>query len=232
MGNILLSSKLFFVFQFKLDSKFQRSLQSHFSPLKVPFAQSKLGFFMSTTTSGLMLRHTRFVTRRTALRHASSTAEASQAASNTAAKSKEAASNATSKASDGLSRVTSSAGSAASGVAGGVSNAARKVTGRAGRLISLVQCESICCYGPGQAFSGQLSLGELLSPEDMSPNPLTILRISSPFLASRSRWLCRRNILGQGADLLLAIYPPTVYYSKVGFELAKLVFKGRQMSPP
>jgi len=26
--------------------------------------------------------------------------------------------------------------------------------------------------------------------------------------------------------------PPTVYYAKVGLELSKLVFKGRQMSPP
>ena len=26
--------------------------------------------------------------------------------------------------------------------------------------------------------------------------------------------------------------PPTIYYAKVGLELSKLVFKGRQMSPP
>jgi (2Fe-2S) ferredoxin len=39
--------------------------------------------------------------------------------------------------------------------------------------------------------------------------------------------------IGQCADkLCIAIYPPTVYYSRVGLELAKLVFKGRQMSPP
>lgn len=42
-----------------------------------------------------------------------------------------------------------------------------------------------------------------------------------------------RGAIGQSADeLCIAIYPPTVYYSKVGLELAKLVFKGRQMSPP
>ena len=111
--------------------------------LKIPFVQSKVTFFMSTTTSGLMLRHTRFVTHRTALRHASTTSEATQAASNTASKSKEAASNATSKASQGLSRVTSAAGPALSGAAQGVSNTVGNMTGRTGRLISFVQCESI-----------------------------------------------------------------------------------------
>lgn len=29
-----------------------------------------------------------------------------------------------------------------------------------------------------------------------------------------------------------AMIPPTVYYSKVGLELAKLVFRGQNMSPP
>ncbi|MCJ1479601.1 ATP synthase subunit G atp20 [Lambiella insularis] len=31
---------------------------------------------------------------------------------------------------------------------------------------------------------------------------------------------------------LLAMIPPTVYYSKVGLELSKLVFQGRKMTPP
>jgi len=30
----------------------------------------------------------------------------------------------------------------------------------------------------------------------------------------------------------VAMVPPTVYYSKVGLELAKLVFNGQKMSPP
>ena len=30
----------------------------------------------------------------------------------------------------------------------------------------------------------------------------------------------------------IALIPPTVYYSKVGFELAKLVFRGQSMQPP
>lgn len=29
-----------------------------------------------------------------------------------------------------------------------------------------------------------------------------------------------------------ALIPPTIYYSKVGFELSKLVFRGRKMNPP
>lgn len=30
----------------------------------------------------------------------------------------------------------------------------------------------------------------------------------------------------------LAMIPPTLYYSKVGLELGKLVFRGQNMSPP
>ena len=29
-----------------------------------------------------------------------------------------------------------------------------------------------------------------------------------------------------------ALIPPTIYYSKVGLELSKMVFKGQKMSPP
>lgn len=148
-----------------LERSFQKPPTPLF-PLKILFAQAKGCFFMSTATSGLMLRHTRFVTRRTALRHASTTAEATQAASNTAAKSKDAASNATSKASQGLSRVTSSAGSAVSGAAEGVSNVAGRVTGRVGRLISFVQCKSTSCYSQRRIVPSQLSPEELLSPEN------------------------------------------------------------------
>lgn len=117
---------------------------------------------MSTATSGLVLRHTRFVTRRTGLRHASATAEATQAASNTAAKSKEVASNATSQASEGLSRVKSSADSGVSRAAQGVSNAAGNITARTGRLISFVQCKSIYYCNFRQTVAGQLN------PEEVS----------------------------------------------------------------
>ena len=159
MRDILLSPKdesCFFVGPVE-SLTLRRSLCNHHHPLfplESPLAQSKVDIFMSSPASGLMLRHTRFVTRRTALRHASTTAEA---ASNTAAKSKEAASNATSKASQGLSRVKSSAESGVSGAAQGVSNAAEKVQGRTSGLISAIQCESIQVYGSRQITPSQLS---------------------------------------------------------------------------
>lgn len=33
-------------------------------------------------------------------------------------------------------------------------------------------------------------------------------------------------------SIYLALVPPTIYYSKVGFELSKLVIRGQKMSPP
>ena len=32
--------------------------------------------------------------------------------------------------------------------------------------------------------------------------------------------------------LVIAMIPPTLYYSRVGLELGKLVFRGQNMSPP
>lgn len=96
---------------------------------------------MSTPASQLMLRHTRFFARKTTIRHASTTSEATQAASNTVAKSKEIASEVTSKASAGLSRVQSSAGPALSRVAHGINRTISGIGGRAGRLINFGTCE-------------------------------------------------------------------------------------------
>lgn len=31
---------------------------------------------------------------------------------------------------------------------------------------------------------------------------------------------------------LIAMIPPTLYYSRVGLELGKLVFRGQKMTPP
>ncbi|MCJ1355336.1 MAG: hypothetical protein MMC33_005327 [Icmadophila ericetorum] len=115
-----------------------------------------------------MLRHTHLIARRSALRHASTTSKATEAASNTASKAKETASNATSKASEGLSRVTSSAGPAISGAAQRVGGAISSIGGRTGRLISFVQ----------------------------------------------------------------SLIPPTIYYSRVGLELSRMVFHGQKMYPP
>ncbi len=101
---------------------------------------------MSSAPSRLMLRHNRVVARRTALRHASTTSEATQAVSKTAEKGKETASNMTSKASSGLSRVTSSAGSVMGGASQGVSNTVNRLGGRLGSLINFVQCAFLCPY--------------------------------------------------------------------------------------
>ncbi|OOF95269.1 hypothetical protein ASPCADRAFT_207753 [Aspergillus carbonarius ITEM 5010] len=116
---------------------------------------------MPATASRAVLRQSQFLTRRSAVRYASSTSEA-------ASKAGEAASSAASKASEGLSRVSSSAGPAISSAAQGLGSALRKVGGRTGKVISFVD----------------------------------------------------------------SMIPPTVYYSKVGLELAKLVFRGQNMTPP
>ena len=88
-----------------------------------------------------MLRHTRFITRQTTRRHASTTEAAKDTAANTAAKTKETASNVQTKASQGLSRVTTSAGSGLSRASQGISKAVGRIGGRTGRLISFVECE-------------------------------------------------------------------------------------------
>ncbi|KAJ5131513.1 uncharacterized protein N7515_007552 [Penicillium bovifimosum] len=104
-----------------------------------------------------VLRQSQFLTRRTAVRHASSTSEAASKASETA-------SSAASKASEGLSKVSASAGPAMTNAA----TALRKIGGPVGKVISVVD----------------------------------------------------------------SMIPPTVYYSKVGIELGKLVFRGQNMAPP
>ncbi|KAE8355357.1 mitochondrial ATP synthase g subunit-domain-containing protein [Aspergillus coremiiformis] len=116
---------------------------------------------MHASATRAVLRQSQFLTRRTAVRHASSTSESAQKAG-------EAVSSAASKASEGLSRVTSTAGPALSNAAQGVGSALRKVGGRTGKVITFVD----------------------------------------------------------------SMIPPTVYYSKVGLELAKLVFRGQNMTPP
>ncbi|KAJ5114368.1 hypothetical protein NUU61_000127 [Penicillium alfredii] len=112
---------------------------------------------MPVTASRAVLRQSQFLTRRSALRHASSTSEAASKASQNA-------SSAATKASEGLSKVSASAGPAISNAAG----ALRKVGGPAGKVVAFVD----------------------------------------------------------------ALIPPTLYYSKVGIELGKLVFRGQNMSPP
>ncbi|KAE8148205.1 mitochondrial ATP synthase g subunit-domain-containing protein [Aspergillus avenaceus] len=116
---------------------------------------------MPATATRAVLRQSKFLTRRTAVRHASSTPESAKKAG-------EATSSAASKASEGLSRVSSTAGPAISNAAKGMGSALRKVGGRTGKVIAFVD----------------------------------------------------------------SMIPPTVYYSRVGLELARLVFRGQNMTPP
>ncbi|KAI9370992.1 mitochondrial ATP synthase g subunit-domain-containing protein [Aspergillus egyptiacus] len=116
---------------------------------------------MPATASRAVLRQSQFLTRRTAVRHASSTSEAASKASETA-------SSAMSKAQEGLSRVTSSAGPAISNAAQGLGSTLKKVGGRTGKVVSFIE----------------------------------------------------------------SMIPPTLYYSRVGLELAKLVARGQSMAPP
>ncbi|KAG9526401.1 hypothetical protein KCU99_g1460, partial [Aureobasidium melanogenum] len=114
---------------------------------------------MSFSASRMLLRTPQI--GRIAVRHASTTSEAANAASNAASK-------ATTQASQGLSKVSSSAESGISKAAGAASSAMNSIGGRTGQVISFVQ----------------------------------------------------------------SMIPPTVYYGKVGLELAKLVARGQKMSPP
>ena len=89
------------------------------------------------TTSRPLLRQARLFARQRTRQYASAT----EAASSATAKSKDAASNISSKASQGLSRVTSAAGPAVSGAVQGIQKRVAGIGGRAGRLISFVECE-------------------------------------------------------------------------------------------
>ncbi|OJJ45734.1 hypothetical protein ASPZODRAFT_133599 [Penicilliopsis zonata CBS 506.65] len=116
---------------------------------------------MPVAATRAVLRQSQFLTRRTAVRHASSASEA-------ASKATETASSAASKASEGLSKVSASAGPAISNAAETAGAALRKIGGRTGKVIKFVD----------------------------------------------------------------SLIPPTLYYSKVGIELSKLVFRGQNMTPP
>ncbi|KJK62953.1 Mitochondrial ATP synthase g subunit [Aspergillus parasiticus SU-1] len=144
---------------------------------------------MPATASRAVLRQSQFLTRRTAVRYASSTPESAQKAG-------EAASSAASKASEGLSRVTSTAGPALSNAAQGVGSALRKVGGRTGKVIAFVD------------------LGAVVSIAIVTTTPA----------------LGGAPAISTSADM--SMIPPTLYYGKVGLELAKLVFRGQNMTPP
>ncbi|KAF5861968.1 ATP synthase subunit G atp20 [Aspergillus alliaceus] len=150
---------------------------------------------MHATATRAVLRQSQFLTRRTAVRYASSSPESAQKAG-------EAASSAASKASEGLSRVTSTAGPALSNAAQGVGSALRKVGGRTGKVIAFVDLVETTVV-------------------------ITIVTTTPAF----GEHPATTSSVDMGRDET-AMIPPTVYYSKVGLELAKLVFRGQNMTPP
>ena len=56
----------------------------------------------------------------------------------------------------------------------------------------------------------------------------TILDLSLQWMMLR-KLLCKKQ-LTQACNI--ALIPPTVYYSRVGFELGKLVYRGQKWNPP
>ena len=165
---------------------------------------------MLFTTSRAVVRHRRGLLNRPTTRRQSTTSQATQAASTGASKAADAASSATSKASEGLSRVSSSAGSALSGVARGAGNTLSRIGGPAGRLVSFTECKPASV--PLALYIESLSTCDLYCYGRCSKYAWTIVYANG--------------------NLDLAMIPPTIYYSRVGFELVKLVFQGQRMSPP
>ena len=131
----------------------------------VPLTSTNSFPMSSATTPRFILRHTRFVGRKTPRRHAST----QEAASNAASKTKETASNVQSKASQGLSKVSSSAGPAISGATQRVSGLVSRIGGRTGRLISYVECAYI---SPRAVRSPQAWMGAW----DASSVPMSVFR--------------------------------------------------------
>lgn len=83
---------------------------------------------IGSSHAAVLRQSSQFLTRRTAVRHASS---------DTATKAKESATSAVSKASEGLSRVTSSAGPILANATKGLRNAG----GRTGKVVAFVDCK-------------------------------------------------------------------------------------------
>lgn len=127
------------------------SFRSSKAPIKIPGTSSTslltpplslcpiytISLAMSASTAPRMaLRQSRFFIQR---RTASTTTEASNAASSGAAKAKESASQTAGKAQEGLSKVTSSAGSSLSKAGSAAADTIGSLGGRTGRVISFAQ---------------------------------------------------------------------------------------------
>lgn len=135
----------------------------------------------------------------------STTTKAADTAKNAANKASATASEYTAKASEGLSRVTAAAGPAITSAAKGAADALGKVGGRTGRLVAFVERTTPPIYTIMHSFD-----------------------ICCCCCAGRSRRLVERRFANRSTGQV----PNVVYYSKVGIELSKLVFKGQNMTPP
>lgn len=181
---------------------------------------------MSLPLTRTVLRATRTTLRNTpTLRNASSVSET---ASSTAAKAKESASQATSKASEGLSRVSSSGSSAVGKAASSASGAISSVSGRVGQLVSLVQSRSFfsCLH---LVVLGYDRYGDLWAfIQWICKGSYSMARSGSGHHDCHFENIqCPQQLIHE-----LGAIPPTLYYSRVGLELGRLIVNGQKMSPP
>jgi hypothetical protein len=166
------------------------------------------------------------------------TTKAAEAAKQTASQASSTASEMSSKATQGLSRVTAAAGPAIANAAKGVSGALGRVGGRTGRLVAFVERKGYpspsssgrwcCCPFPlrgvvGCRVSGACCLVACGDHDAHRARDDGTRRCG--MVVSWHQWLTFFfHHAGQT--------PFVVYYSKVGLEMAKLVIRGQNMSPP
>lgn len=160
-----------------------------------------------------------------------STTKAADAAKQATSQASSTASEVSSKATQGLSRVTSAAGPAIANAAKGVSGALSRVGGRTGRLVAFVERKQIT-YPPAPSLAllptEHTSRGGWLIPARrrgvVQGLPNVPMQHTQLDLTSWLQWLTVSSLAGQT--------PLVTYYSKVALEMAKLVVRGQNMSPP
>lgn len=177
---------------------------------------------MSSALARPLMRRTNVV-RNVAARRFESTA--SQQAKQTAEGAKNTAAEYKAKATEGLSRVTSAAGPAIAGAAKNVTSALGKVGGRTGRFIAFVE---------------RMLQFFFVLPSALLPTPAfgrwrrdraAICSIGSLEIDTEKK--CQHVTCADNLFLIcIGQTPLVVYYSKVGLELGRLVFRGQKMNPP
>jgi hypothetical protein len=168
------------------------------------------------------------------------TTKAAEAAKQTASKASSTASEMSSKATQGLSRVTAAAGPAIANAAKGVSGALGRVGGRTGRLVAFVERKGY----PSPSSSGWWLLsisparGRWVSCLECMLLPCPVACGHHDAHRARDDGTRRCGMVVSWHQWLTFFFhhagqtPFVVYYSKVGLEMAKLVIRGQNMSPP